>query len=79
MAAVRRALQPGEDERLADEEAAAPAVTTRTHVRITSGLELVIDPLRAPLSPPALRRFIAAANAALQEALAFDSAASATI
>ena len=73
--AVRRALLPGEDERLADEEAAAPTVTTRTHVRVAPGLELVLDPLRAPLSPPALRRFIAAASAAFQEAQDFDSAA----
>ncbi len=55
--AVRRALSPAADEAEADREAASPAISTRTHLRLAPGLELVLDPMRAPLSPAALRRF----------------------
>ena len=55
--AVRRALSPAADEAEADREAASPAISTRTHLRLAPGLELVLEPMRAPLSPAALRRF----------------------
>ena len=55
--AVRRALAPGEGQD--DAEPEAPVVSTRTHIRLAPGLELVLDPMRAPLSPAALRRLAA--------------------
>ncbi len=66
--AVRRALTPGADEAEATREEAAPAISTRTHLRLAPGLELVIDPMRAPLSPAALRRFAKEAAEAFHRA-----------
>ena len=66
--AVRRALAPGEG----DAEPEAPVVSTRTHIRLAPGLELVLDPMRAPLSPAALRRLAADVIADFKKAASSD-------
>ena len=53
--AVRRALSP--EKSSSEDGSRAGAVSTRLHMTIAPGLEVVVDPLRAPLSKAALRRF----------------------
>ncbi len=69
--AVRRALAPSESS-AGDTEAEAPVVSTRTHIRLAPGLELVLDPMRAPLSPAALRRLAANVIADFKKAASSD-------
>lgn len=71
--AVRRALVPESTESAAAQKHDAPTITTRTHMNIADGLEIVLDPLRAPLSPEAMRRFVAAVTQAYRCAEKFDS------
>ncbi len=68
--AVRRTLAPSEDK--GNDEAEAPVISTRTHIRLAPGLELVLDPMRAPLSPAALRRLAADVIADFKKAAAGD-------
>lgn len=70
--AIRRTLGAVEKETQLPEHG-IPTITTRTHLRVTDGVEIVLDPLRAPLSPEALRRFVAAVMKAYHCAEEYDS------
>lgn len=71
--AIRQALIPESAEPTETSEREVPVITTRTHMRVVSGVEIVLDPLRAPLSPEAMRRFVAAVMDAYRCAEKFDS------
>lgn len=72
--AVRTALtrdSKAEDPKVVDKRRSS--ITTRTHIELHSGIELVIDPIRAPMSPKALRRFAVLVDKAYETALQYDS------
>lgn len=71
--AIRQALIPEDSELAAASERDVPVITTRTHMQVASGVEIVLDPLRAPLSPEAMRRFVTAVAEAYRCAEKFDS------
>lgn len=71
--AIRQALIPDSENSKNASERDVPVVTTRTHMRVASGVEIVLDPLRAPLSPEAMRRFVATVMDAYRCAEQFDS------
>lgn len=71
--AIRQALIPDSENSRNASERDVPVVTTRTHMRVASGVEIVLDPLRAPLSPEAMRRFVATVMDAYRCAEKFDS------
>ena len=72
--AVRTALtRDSKADEAGSQDERKASVSTRTHIELHCGIELVIDPMRAPMSPKALRRFAVLVDKAYEMALQYDS------
>ena len=70
---VRELLAQGDNPTAAAAPARPGSLTVQSHVHLADGVELVVDPTRAHLTPEALRQFARDAIAAYERALANET------